>query len=166
MFFVNFPYQSTNLIPAVCGTLHGCWWSYNVLSFPRCCDPDSLPDGPYRDRARKISWQTDGADCADIPCSEEHLLRRRRISCPPTHSVCGLPAPEIFSHGLSLIFTIKTGQPLPYCSEQLPCFFIYFLLYSFYSSARIAQRIFVERARGFCTHSCADGRTTSLEYSL
>lgn len=36
----------------------------------------------------------------------------------------------------------------------------------YYSSARMAQRIFVERARGFCTHSCADGRTTSLEYSL
>ena len=27
---------------------------------------------------------------------------------------------------------------------------------------RTAQRIFVERARPFCAHSCADGRITSL----
>ena len=92
---------------------------------------------------------------------KKHFCSFNRIFAAPD-----IPAPEIFSHGLSLIFTIKTGQPLPYCSEQLPCFFIYFLLYSFYSSARIAQRNFVERARGCCTHSCADGRTTSLEYSL
>ena len=102
MFFVNFPYQSTNLIPAVCGTLHGCWWSYNVLSFPRCCDPDSLPDGPDRDRARKISWQTDGADCADIPCSEEH----------PCSKYIDLKCKE-------LVFLITNFYPLP----QLGSFF-------------------------------------------
>ena len=32
-----------------------------------------------------------------------------------------------------------------------------------YSSARIAQRIFVERALPFCAHSSAEGRTTALE---
>ena len=31
--------------------------------------------------------------------------------------------------------------------------------------ALTAQRIFVDRARPFCAHSCADGRTTSFAYS-
>ena len=54
---------------------------------------------------------------------KKHFCSFNRIFAEPD-----ITAPEIFSHGLSLIFTIKTGQPLPYCSEQLPCFFIYFLL--------------------------------------